>query len=74
MGQVTRNEESNTITVELTDPAAYHCFQQGINDRKQWSRHPETRELADTVINNNKHSQIIVQYQGSHLPLKQINR
>ena len=74
MSNVTRNEENNTVTVKLNDPAAYHCFQQGINDRKQWSRHPETRELMDTVINNTKHSQIIVQYQDSHLPLRQINK
>lgn len=72
MATITRNEDNNTITVKLEDFAAFQTFQQGINDRRQWTRHPETRELSDVVVNNHRSSQIIVQYNDSYLPLKQV--
>jgi len=74
MATVTRNEEQNIITVKLEDHAAFQCFQMGINDRKQWTRHPETRELSDIVVNNVKQSQVVVQYNDSYLPLKQTHQ
>jgi hypothetical protein len=70
MGTATRNEENNSITFKLDDAGAFHCFRQGLEDRKQWNRHPETRELQDLLVNNNKHSHIIVQYQDAYIPIK----
>jgi hypothetical protein len=72
MASQTRNEETNTVTFKIEDAGAFHCFQQGMNDRKHWNRHPETRELQDLVVNNNKHSHIVIQYQDAYIPLKKI--
>ena len=71
MSKITRNEENNSIVFQIDDPSAFHCFQQGFNDRRQWSRHEETRELQNLVAANNRHAQIIVQYGDSYLPIKQ---
>lgn len=74
MATITRNEEQNTITVKLDDYAAFQTFQQGIEDRRQWTRHPDTRELSDIIANNAKSSNVIVQFQDTYLPVKQLNR
>lgn len=74
MAQTTYNELNNSITFKIEDHAGFQCFRQGINDRKQWMRHPETQELSNVVGNNQKQSQIIVQYNDDYLPLKMVNR
>ena len=63
---------NNVTYFRLDTPEAYSAFKMGhqTGDYRQWSRHPETMELKDTVINNQKHSQIVVQYGNDNLLLK----
>lgn len=72
MAEVSRNEESNTVTFKMDDPAAFSAFRMA-NDKHDFrylDRTEESRELKDLIINNNKHSQVVVQYDNSYLPLK----
>jgi hypothetical protein len=73
MGQITRDEEKNIVTFKIEDNGAFQCFQQGMDDRRQWNRHPETRELQNLCTSNTKHSNIVVQYNDSYIQLKQLN-
>ena len=73
MSQITRDESQNIVTFKMEDPSGFQTFQMGMNDRRQWNRHPETRELQDLCVNNTKQSQIVVQYNDSYVPLKRLN-
>lgn len=72
MATITHNELQNITTIKIEDGGAYSAFKMfnSNNDPRSLDRHPETRELKDTIINNNKHSQLVVQYGDGYLPLK----
>jgi hypothetical protein len=72
MAEIERNEQTNTITFELKDPAAYNAFamSQDKNDPRYLDRTEESRQLKDLVINNTKHAQIVVKHGESYRPLK----
>lgn len=46
--------------VTLEDPDSLGAFKAGVEDHRQWSRHPETNELARFVNDNRKFSNIVV--------------
>ena len=48
------------VTLELESPSAYQAFRMGMEDRKQWHRHPETQELSQYINDNHKFAQIVV--------------
>ena len=73
MADINYDESSNITTFTINDAGAFHCFQQGINDRRHWNRHEETRKLQDVCVNNTNHSNIIVKYNDSFVSLKKIN-
>lgn len=72
MSNVNYNEETNTTTVEITDNGAFSCFKmyRDSGDPRCLDRHEEARDLKDSIINNSKHSQIVVKYGETYLPLK----
>ena len=72
MAEVNYDAEKNITTVKIEDGGAYSCFKMynDQNDPRHLDRHEETRVLKNEIINNQKHSQIVVQYGDSYLPLK----
>lgn len=72
MAEITRNEETNTVIFKMEDPSAFSAFRmsQDKQDFRYLDRTEESRELKDLIINNNRHSQMIVQYDDAYLPLK----
>jgi hypothetical protein len=73
MAQVSRDDEKNIVTFKIEDPSGFQTFQQGLSDRRQWNRHPETRELQNICTTNTKHSQVVIQYNDTYIPLRQLN-
>ena len=72
MATVSHDELNNITTIKIDDNGAYSAFKM-FNDTQNprcLDRHEETRDLKDAIINNNKHSQIVVQYGDGYLPLK----
>jgi hypothetical protein len=72
MKNVTYDEKNNITYFRLMTPEAYSAFKMGYqnNDYRQFNRHEETRELQNVVVDNQKHSQIVVQYGNDNLLLK----
>jgi len=70
--KVTYDPSNNVTTFKLETPEAYSAFKMGYqtNDFRQWQRHEETRELQNVVVNNQRHSQIVVKYGSDSLLLK----
>jgi hypothetical protein len=59
--KVHNSEDGVSVTLELEAPEAYTAFKAGVEDRKQWHRHPETQELSQFINDNKKYAQISVQ-------------
>jgi hypothetical protein len=49
-------------TCELESDGAYSAFKMGMEDRRQWTRHPETAELNNYVVDKTKSEYIFVKY------------
>lgn len=58
----TIHEDDEKTVFEITDPTAYQAYTIGVNDEKQWSRHPVTNALKNFVNTNRRHSQFFVKY------------
>jgi len=54
--------DGDIMTLELEDHDAFQTYRAGIEDRRQWQRHPETKEMADTISSNNRTSKIFVKH------------
>lgn len=52
--------DPHVAIVTLEDPDSLGAFKAGMEDHRQWSRHPETNELARFVNDNRKFSNIVV--------------
>lgn len=56
--------------VTLEDPDSLGAFKSGMEDHRQWSRHPETNELARYVNDNRKFSNIVVKSGDTYIRVK----
>jgi len=63
-------ENGNLVKIELESDAAYYTFKAGVDDRKQWTKHPETCEMSNFLRDNLKFSQVFVGYNDTWLKIK----
>lgn len=56
--------------VTLEQPDSLGAFKAGMDDHRQWSRHPETNELARYIQDNRKFSQICVKSGDGYVRVK----
>lgn len=59
-------QENNKQIITLSSPEAFSAFRMGMEDRKQWSRHPETAELQDYMNDNGRSQYVVVEYDKSY--------
>ena len=62
--------DPNMAVITLEDPNALGAFKAGIEDHRQWTRHPETNELARFVNDNRKFTNIAVKSGEHYIRLK----
>lgn len=69
---ITRDEDKNITTIDLQDPNGFSAFKmyRDSKDTRHLDKHEDTRTLKDIMINNNKHSQIVVKFGDSYIPLE----
>lgn len=58
------------VTLELESPDGFAAFRGGMEDHRQWSRHPETLEMATYINDNHKQAQIVVKYGDSFVRVR----
>lgn len=70
----TEELEGNRLVFTFEDPSGFAAFKMGhdTNDRRQWNRHEESRQLQDLVVSNPTQSRIVVKYGESYIPI--VNR
>lgn len=54
--------KDDCVIAKLETPGGYSAFKMGIDDRRNWTRHPETIELSKLVQDNHRHNNIVIQY------------
>ena len=64
------DDSDDRLVFEIEDSEAYQAFRTGVDDHRQWTRHPVTNELQNVVSNNSKHSQIFVKYNDEYSRVK----
>lgn len=65
------DETDPTIAiVTLEDPNALGALKAGMEDHRQWSRHPETNELAQYIQDNRKFTNIAVKTGETYIRIK----
>lgn len=71
MSNIDYDEINNLTTVEITDPSTYNCLKmyRDTGNVQNLYRTEEAHSLADTIINGTKHSQVVVKFGDSFLPL-----
>lgn len=62
--------ENGVTTCELETDGAYSAFKMGMDDRRQWTRHPETMELNNYVVDKSKSEYIYVKYNDCTVRVK----
>lgn len=67
--KVTKNEHGMTV-IEIETAEGFSAFRMGLEDKRNWSRHPETRELNNYVIDHKGMENIAVKYGDSAINLK----
>jgi len=72
MSKTTYNELTNTTTFKIETPEAFSAFKMGYQsgDYRQFNRHPETMDLKQVVADNQRHSQIVVEFGDEQLLLR----
>lgn len=68
--KVHHDKDQNRDVFEITDPQAYQAFHSGIEDRRQWTRHPVTNELKKFVSSNLRQAQVFVKYGETYSRIK----
>jgi hypothetical protein len=64
------SQEGNCTMLDLESDGAFSAFRMGLEDRRQWSRHPETTELKNYVIDHAKSEYIAVRYKDAVVRVK----
>lgn len=63
-------KENNITKLELESPEAYSAFKMGLSDCRNWSRHPETSEMARYVNDKRRFEYIVVEYGDTFTRMK----